>query len=80
VGSRNIQQHNLVRAFARMPRRLGRGIARVHQIDKLHALHNTSAVHIEARDDSLGNHSASFACISRKLLKIFNPVAPDFSG
>jgi hypothetical protein len=80
VGRRNVQQHNLVRAFARMARRLRSRIARVHQVDKLHAFDNATAVHIEAGDDALGHHSVPFASHERKLRRIFNPGAPDFSG
>jgi len=74
----NIEQHNLVRAFAGMTRRLRRRIARIDQIDELHTLYNAPVMHVEAGDDAFGNHSASFHV--RKLPRIFSPVAPDFSG
>ncbi len=77
---RNVEQHDLVRAFARMPRSLRRRIARVDEIDKLHALDHAAGVHVEAGDDALGQHVAPFACHARKLRRIFSPVSPDFSG
>ena len=76
----NVEQHNFVRAFARMARGLRRRIARIDEIDKLHALDDAAAMHIEAGDDALGNHSVPFAFHERKLRRIFNPVSPDFSG
>ena len=39
---RNVQQHNFVRALARMARGLRRRIARVHKVDKLHAFDDTA--------------------------------------
>ena len=76
----NVQQHNLVRALFRVPRRLGRRIARIHEIDKLHAFHHAARMHVEAGDDALGQHTVPFACQARKLRRIFSPVSPDFSG
>jgi hypothetical protein len=56
----NVQQHDLVRALAGMTRRLRSRIARINQIDELHAFHDAPVMHVEAGDDALGNHSASF--------------------
>ena len=64
----------------RVPRRLRCRIARVHEIDKLHALDHAARVHIEAGNNALGQHVAPFACHARKLRRIFSPVSPDFSG
>ena len=56
----NVEQHDFVRAFAGMARGLRGRIARIDEIDELHALDDTAVMHIEAGDDALGNHSVPF--------------------
>ena len=55
----NVEQHDLVRAFAGMARGLRSRIARIDEIDKLHALHDAAVMHVEAGDDAFGDHSTS---------------------
>ena len=73
VRRRNVEQHNLVRALRRMAmRQLGR-VARVDDIDKLHALHDAAAAHIQTGDNSLGQQLfLTCACIRSAVLR-FNP-------
>ncbi len=78
MGRGNIEQHDLVGAFAGMARGLRSRIAGIDEVDELHALDDTASVNIEAGDDALGDHY--FPSQERKLLRIFSPVAPDFSG
>jgi hypothetical protein len=80
VGRGNVEQHNLVGAFAGMTRGLRGRIAGVDDVHKLHALDDTTIAHVKTGNDALGNHSVPFPFQERKLLRIFSPVAPDFSG
>ena len=60
VRRRNVEQNDFIGAFARVARSLRRWIARVDEVDKLHALDHAAGVHVEAGDDALGQHSYLF--------------------
>ena len=76
----DVEQHDFVGAFAGVARGLRGRIARVDEVDELHAFDDAAGVHVEAGDDALGEHAAPFAFHARKLRRIFRPVSPDFSG
>ena len=56
VRGRDVEQHDLVGARRRMAMRQLRRVARVDDVDKLHALHNAPAAHIQTGNNSLGQH------------------------
>ena len=56
----DVEQHDFVGAFAGMARGLRGRIARIDEIDELHALDDAAVVHVEAGDDALGDHGFLF--------------------
>ena len=74
----NVEQDDLVGAFTGVARGLRSRIAGIDEIDELHALDYAPGLHVEARDDALGDHSVPSHL--RKLLRILSPAVPDFSG
>jgi hypothetical protein len=51
-------------------------ITRVDQVNELDTFHYSTGRHVQAGNDSAGQHPDTFMKFSR----IFNPKAPDFSG
>ncbi len=56
MGCGDVEQHNLVRALSGVAMRQLGGVARVDDVDKLHALDDAAAAHIETGDDSFRQH------------------------
>jgi hypothetical protein len=56
VARGDVVEDQLVRAVVLIPSGLFDGIAGVHVVEELHALHDATAVNVEARNDSLGEH------------------------
>ena len=75
MGRGDVEENDFVGAFAGVARGLRGGVAGIDEIDELHAFDDPAVMHVEAGDDALGQHLHS-----RKLRRIFRPVAPEFSG
>ena len=56
VGRGNVEQDDFVGAVAGVARGLRGWVARVDNVDELHALHDAAVAHVEAGNDALGNH------------------------
>ncbi len=78
VGRGDVEQYDFVGAFAGMTRGLRGRVARVDDIDKLHALDDAAGVDVETGDDALGDHAVPFPGHERKLERILRPVVARF--
>ena len=65
-GSGDVQEDQLVGALGVVARRALDRVSGVAQRHEAHALDHSAAIHVEARDEALGEHqaTASFACAS----------------
>src|SRR6266550_2989866 len=75
--SRNIEHHELVRAFLVVPRRKSHRIARITQPDKVHAPYHARPCGIQTRNDAM---SEAHAADLKKLSSRREPASPLFSG
>ena len=76
MGRGDVEEDDLVGAFAGVARGQLGGIAGVDDVDELDALDDAAVADVETGDDALGQHGRN----SRKLRRICRPVSPDFSG
>jgi len=76
----DVEQHNFIGAFTRVARRQRSGIAGIHKVYELHALHHASPVNVKAGDNAFSQHVPPFGAHSRKFRKMRSPVSADFSG
>ena len=76
VGRRDVEENNFIRAGLAMGLGEFGGVSGVAEVDELNAFDDASGVNVEASDDAFGQHSQR----AQKLLRIFRPASPDFSG
>ena len=76
VSCRDVEEDDFV--CAGLAVRLGEfgGVSGVAEVDELNAFDDASGVNVEAGDNAFGQHSQR----AQKLLRIFSPALPDFSG